>query len=126
MNKNERCQALPIIRTQKVEWSKSGNENNVITLSYPKYNDEIRSWIDTFYSLDIVDNNYIENCEKIKQKQISDLTRDETLTRITSIIRGERFCDGTIAKALENGMLEELCVHLHESVKQTEEAANNI
>ena len=117
MNKNERCQALPIIHTQKVEWSKSENKDNVITLSYPIYNDEVRTWIDTFYSLDIADKNYSENIENLKQKQITDLTRDETLTRITAIVRAGRFCDGAIAKALENGVLEELCVHLHEAAK---------
>lgn len=117
MNVNERCQALPIIHTQKVEWSKGKNKDNVITLSYPIYNDEVKAWIDTFYSLDIADTDYIKNTEKLKLKQIPDLTRDETLTRITAIIRAERFCDGTIAEALENGVLEELCVHLHEVAK---------
>ena len=117
MNVNERCQALPIIHTQKVEWSKGEYKNNVISLPHPIYSDEVRAWIKTFYSLDIADTDYIKNTEKLKLKQIPDLTRDETLTRITAIIRAERFCDGTIAEALEKGVLEELCVHLHEVAK---------
>ena len=117
MNVNERCQALPIIHTQKVVWSKSENKDNAIILSYPIYNDEVKSWIDTFYSLDIADTDYIRNTEKLKLKQIPDLTKDETLTRITAIIRAESFCDGTIAEALEKGVLEELCAYLHEVAK---------
>lgn len=117
MDKNERCQALPVIHTQKTEWSKGDIKDNVITMSYPVYNDDVKKWIDTFYSLDIADTDYIENSEKILDKNIQDLTRDETLTRLTKIIRTERFCDGTIAKALEDGTLEELCLHLHEVAK---------
>lgn len=117
MNINERCRALPVIHTHKVEWSKSEKKENVITLPYPLYNDEVRAWIDTFYSLDIADTDYIKNTEKLKLKQIPDLTRDETLTRITAIVRAERFCDGSIAEALENGVLEELCLHLHEAAQ---------
>lgn len=118
MDINNRCQELPIIRTQKIEWTKGGKENNILTPSYPIYPKEVNDWIAKFYSLDIADKNYIENTEKSKLKQILELTRDETLTRITAIIRAERFCDGTIAEALENGVLEELCVHLHEVTKE--------
>uniref|UniRef100_UPI0025D7053F DUF6508 domain-containing protein n=1 Tax=uncultured Ruminococcus sp. TaxID=165186 RepID=UPI0025D7053F len=94
-------------------------KDNVITPSSPIYSDEVKAWIDAFDSLGLSDNDYITNSDKIQQKPIADLTRDETLTLITAIIRGERFCEGRIAKALEDGTLEELCVHLHEVTKQT-------
>lgn len=118
MDINKRCQELPIIRTQKVECKSMKKENGIITPAYPVYSKEVNDWIAKFYSLDIADKNYIKNTEKLKLKQIPDLTRDETLTRITAIIRAERFCDGTIAEALKNGVLEELCVHLHEVTKE--------
>ena len=115
---NKRCQALPVVRTQCVERTKGGrDENNVITLPHPKYSREVDEWIDTFYSLEIADDDYIENCHKISDKPVSELTRDETLTRLTAVVRSERFCDGSIAEALENGVLEGLCVHLHEVTK---------
>ena len=109
MEINEICQALPIIKTQKVEWSDNRNGN----LSHPKYSDEVLNWINQFGTLNIADKDYIDNIEQIKQKNVSELTRDETLTRLTAIIRGERFCEGILAKAIESGKLEELCVHLH-------------
>ena len=123
MNINERCLALPVIHSQKVEWSKGENKNNIITLPFPIYSDEVDAWIKAFYSLEIADKDYINNSKKIAHKDISELTRDETLTRITAVIRAERFCDGTIAEALENGLLEKLCLHLHETADRS---SNNI
>ena len=52
------------------------------------------------YDLDLTDKNYFENMEKIKGKPVPELTRDEILTRMTFLIRAERFCDGTIEEAL--------------------------
>ena len=120
MDKPTRCLTLPIITTQKTEWSSFGNEDGVITLSYPVYSDEVMEWIDKFYSLDIADNNYIANMKKIQSKAINTLTADQTLTRLTAIVRGEKFCEGNIAEALESGELEELCRHLHETAQKQE------
>lgn len=117
MDKNKKCQRLPILRTQKVEWSRGDKKDNVITLSYPIYGDDVDAWTKAMYDLDLVDRNYLDNSKLIEDKDISELTRDETLTRMTFLIRGERFCDGMIAKALGSGELEALCVHLHEITK---------
>ena len=122
MDINERCQSLPIIHTQKVEWEKCKKENNVMIIPHPIYSEEVKSWIKTFYSLEIADVDYLSNFGNVKQKAISELTRDETLTRITAIVRGEKYCDGRIADALESGELEELCVHLHELTKADKKA----
>lgn len=117
MDINERCRLLPDLRTEKTEWGGGKNEDSVITLGYPKYSEQVRAWIDAFHSLELSDKNYIENLEGIKNKQINELTRDETLTRLTAIIRAERFCEGSIADALKSGLLEELCEHLKATVK---------
>lgn len=120
MDKLTRCLSLSIINTQKTEWTKGGNDNGVITLSYPIYSDEVSEWLDRFYSLDIADKDYIANYEKIQGKATDSLTADETLTCLTAIVRGERVCEGSIAKALESGELEELCRHLHEMTQKQE------
>ena len=64
--------------------------------------------------LELADKNYSANMEKISDKDLSLLSRDEILTRMTALIRGERFCDGLIAKALRDGSLEALSVRLNE------------
>ena len=45
---------------------------------------------------------------------IADADRDELSLLATSIRRGERFCDGTIAKAFESGVLAALLARLIE------------
>lgn len=118
MEINERCQQLSIIHKQVVEWSKSETKDKVIYPGHPIYSEEVKKWISEFDSLELSDPNYINHIEDVKAKAVSKLTRDETLTRITGIIRAERFCNGAIATALENGELELLCKHLRDVTKQ--------
>ena len=47
-----------------------------------------------------------------KYKTIEELSLEETLSYLTFIIRGERFCDGHIASYLEDGTIESLCDNL--------------
>ena len=52
--------------------------------------------------------NYMEIHKQIKNKEIKDLTLDEVIAYFTFINRGERFCDGHIAKFLDNGIFLKL------------------
>ena len=118
MDINKRCQSLPILHSKKIEWTEGGKKDNVITLPYPKYDQEITLWIKTFSSLELADKNYPEHIKELDHKPFSKLTRDETLSLITSIIRAERFSTGALAEAIENGRLEALCIHLHEVTRE--------
>jgi len=68
---------------------------------YPEYDSKI---YDILYSLG-TDAEYSSNYEKIEDKDISALTLDELKTMFTFIARGERFCDGHIARYVEDGTL---------------------
>ena len=116
MDINERCQALPIIKTQNVEWTKGSITNNVITPSYPIYSEDVKNWIKTFRSLEL---EIVPDNDDFINKPISELTRDDTLAYLSAVLRKEHFCDGAIAKALEGGLLEELCIHLHKVTSAT-------
>ena len=114
-NIKENAKKLPKLKSRKVEWQKSKQRSdNVIELGYPIYDKEVENWIHEFYRLKLTDFNYLENFEIYKHKEIEKLSLEETLSYITFIIRGERFCDGHIASALENGMIEKLCNNLKE------------
>lgn len=126
MNIDERCQKLPVIHTEKTKWSSEKNDNNVLTLPYPIYSVDISKWIDAFYKLELADMNYIENMKRISDKDISTLSRDEILTRMTALIRGERFCDGLIAEALSDGSLEALSVRLNKITRSQEAIDQNL
>ena len=114
-NIKENAKKLPKLNSRKVEWQKpKRRSDNVIELGYPLYDNEVENWINEFYRLKLTDFNYIENFEIYKNKKIEKLSLEETLSYITFIIRGERFCDGHIASALENGTFEKLCNNLKE------------
>lgn len=114
MTIDERCQKLPLLKSHTSQWGGSTTKKGVLTIPYPIYDDSVTAWINAFYDLDLLDHNYIENEKNICSKDINSLTRDELLTRMTALIRGERFCDGLIAAALEDGSLQKMCEHLHE------------
>ena len=104
---HERAKKLPFIKSHKVEWSETEeNEDGSITIPVPLYNDEVRNWIHAFYDLKLLDKNYLDNCEYIKEKNIFELNFNEILSYFTFIIRGDRFCDGHIASFLEDGTIE--------------------
>ncbi len=113
---NEKCQLLPIIKTQKVIFKFEKDEKGVLTYGY-EYGKDIKEWENMLYDLDLVAYDYRKNMELLQNKEIAKYTRDEVLTHMTYIIRGERFCDGVIAANVEDGTLEKLCMRLHEITK---------
>ena len=117
MDINEKCRKLPVIKTQKSKWGGGLQPDGTNQFPFPIYSKSVEEWIDAMYELDLTDKNYYKNMEKIKDKPITELTRDEILTRMTYLLRAERFCDGTIEDALNDGTLEALSTRLHEITK---------
>ena len=81
--------------------------DGVFQMGYYIYADYVDKVFDTIIGDQIVQN-YLELYEKIKDKPIKDLSLDEICVYCTFIRRGERFCDGHIAKFLDNGILVKL------------------
>ncbi len=109
----ENSKKLPKLKSRKVEWNQpKEREDGVIELGFPLYSEEVDNWIEEFYNLKLSDFNYLDNYRIYKYKKIEDLSLEETLSYITFIIRGERFCDGHIASYLEDGTIEKLCNNL--------------
>ncbi|MBR2247867.1 MAG: macro domain-containing protein [Clostridia bacterium] len=110
----ERCKTLNILKSTDVaEWNKGSEENGVFILGYPIYNKNVEGWIYQMYKLDLTDQNYLENYDKIKNKDENNLTIDEILTTFTFYIRGERFSDGTIDSGIKDGTLVRLSERLN-------------
>ncbi len=109
----ENSKKLPKLKSRKVEWKQpKEKEDGIIEMGFPLYGRDVDNWIHEFYRLKLADYNYIENSKIYKHKKIEELTLEETLSYITFIIRGERFCDGHIAYYLEDGTIEKLCNNL--------------
>lgn len=112
-NLKENAKKLPKLKTQKVKWEEpKKREDGVIEIGYYLYNEEVINWIHEFYRLNLVDINYLNNFKIYKYKKIEELSLEETLSYLTFIIRGDRFCDGNIASHLEDGTIEKLCNNL--------------
>ncbi len=124
MNINEKCQKLPILRTQHVEFidGECVYENKSV----------ISEWIKAFYHLDLISDDYMrkyntlmmkigaEEGVSIEEREISLFTRDEILTIISFMLRSDHFGNHNIAYALNNGFLEKMCVQLHKVTSEPE------
>ncbi len=103
----DRARKLPYIKSQKVEWEEiKENDDKSFSMPFPNYDKEVIDWIEAFHSLKLLDHNYVENFNYLKDKNIEELDFYEILSYLTYIIRGEKFCDGLIASNLENGNIE--------------------
>ena len=115
MTINEKCRKLPVLKTRTVEWGGGKKQpDGSITWPFPIYGPEVDEWIRLMYELELTDHDYMEHFEAIKAKSVEKMTRDEVLSYMTYLIRGERFCDGLIAGALRDGTLEALSVRLRQ------------
>ena len=113
-NLKENAKKLPKLKTQKIETEIREITDGDIPIidTSVLYSGEILSFIGAFESLHLQDYNYLRNYDTYKHKKIEELSLEETLSYLTFIIRGERFCDGHIAYYLGNGTIEKLCNNL--------------
>jgi hypothetical protein len=79
------------------------------TVSYPDYPQEISQ----VFLLLGVDHNYAYNMEEWPRGLVpTEMSASQIKTMLTAIYRGERFCDGNIAAALEDGTLLKLLLRV--------------
>lgn len=117
-DKDRKCQQLPVLKTQKIKYIQGkGDDPNTIYMGVYDYPDIVWKWHDLMYKLELTDIDYGENLAKLRDKSNCELTRDEILTKLTFILRGEHFDAGSIAEALESGELEELTTRLNQITK---------
>ena len=103
---------------EKVEWiggniiGKTEDGKDITQWPYPIYPD---GFYESLYDLMELDQDYIENYEKLDVPiDYENLSMDELRTVITHYIRGERFCDGLIAGAIEDGALLKILLRIRE------------
>ncbi len=115
MDLKEKCKKLPILTKRHVEWNYQ-KEGEPLQLPFPLYDEEVFKWMKTMRDEKLLIYSYSSQMEDIREKEVSSLSIDEILTYYTGLIKGERFCDGLIAEALEDGTLEALGNRLKELV----------
>ena len=104
--------------TQKIEWGggnvigKTEEGKDILQWPYPIYPDGL---YESLYELVELDRDYVDHYEKLGVPiDYDNLTMDEVSTIITHYVRGERFCDGLIAGAIEDGTLLKVLMRLKE------------
>ena len=70
--------------------------------------EKLSAFIGYLYEKDLLDLNYVDNYEKIKDKEISAYTYEETRTALTKIIRADRFVSGELYACVKEGILAEV------------------
>lgn len=75
----------------------------IIPESYP--GEKLSEFISYLYENELLDLNYVDNFEKIKDKEIADYTYEEACTALTKIIRADRFVSGELYTCVKNGSL---------------------
>ncbi len=86
------------------------NGTNSILESNP--GEKLTHFFQYLYENNLFDYHYGENIEKIKNKKIEDLTKEEIFTKLSFIIRGDRFCSGLIYSNFKDGTLLKLIEQL--------------
>ena len=75
----------------------------IIPESYP--GEKLSEFISYLYENELLDLNYVDNFEKIKDKEVGDYTFEEACTALTKIIRADRFVSGELYACVKDGSM---------------------
>jgi hypothetical protein len=110
---------LPMLELEDVAetcgtWSEmKKNEDGVYTLPYISYAPWVDEILRVVYDFDLIATEYISILDDSNIKSSDDisdftlLSKDVTLAVLTRIFRSERFCEGAIQAAIEDGSLKQ-------------------
>ena len=90
----------------------SNYQKGIISFGESNPGQKLKQFIQYLYDNNLMDKNYLENNDKIKEKEIKDMNIDEIFTRLTWIIRADRFNSGLIYSYFKNGMILNLVERL--------------
>lgn len=109
------------------EWGGGGRrEDGSIELPYPRYSEKVEDFTRVFYSMDVADNDYLVTISKNDltaspecfSAYIEAASKEVLLAMLTYYIRQERFCDGLIASAIQNGDIARILRRLQHLIEE--------
>jgi hypothetical protein len=95
-------------------------EDGVIEMGYPRYDEGVSRFIDDLYKSDLIDGGYLESLERYGTKASTPaeliVTADIDLLKavLTYYVRQERFCDGAWVEAIEEKVFLKILLRLKE------------
>ena len=93
-------------------------KEGVITIPESNPSEQLLKFIKYLYDANKIDLEYAK--KEIKELQISDMKYDDVITRLTSIIRGDRFCSGLLHSCVQSGEFLDLLIRLKEILMNKE------
>ena len=87
--------------------------NGSFTIPESNPGEQLKKFIKYFYDNNLLNQNYLEDHELIKNKDDKDLSFEETLTRLSYIIRGDRFSSGLLKSKVDDGTMLRLVERLY-------------
>lgn len=85
-----------------------------IQMPFTNLSKNVHAFIKDFYDFRYIDFNYLDNHKNIEDKSIEDYTVNDIFTELTFYIRGERFCEGLLLEAFNDGTILKLLKALRE------------
>lgn len=102
------------------KWIEPKNREDGWGMGYYDYSEGVNEFITAFYEADLGDKDYIKNLENHNQPygEIIENADAELLKSIlTFYVRGERFCEGTWAGAIDEKIFLNILIRLNELLK---------
>ncbi|MFI6587648.1 DUF6508 domain-containing protein [Embleya sp. NPDC050493] len=91
-------------------------EDGVLTLAYPDYSDRVNRAVELLYEVGAVTPRADWTASRQPDhRKAGGLTPDEAVLAATQVVRGERFCDGTIGTAIADGLFHVVLATLVET-----------
>lgn len=87
---------------------------NTLMIPRCKPSKQLSKFMEYIYNNELMDKEYLENYEKIKDKEIKYMNYNEIITSLTFFLRGERFCGGFWYTNFKNGRILKILVRLKE------------
>ncbi|MBR3161461.1 MAG: hypothetical protein IKF19_01865 [Bacilli bacterium] len=78
---------------------------------------KLEKFIKHLYDNNLTDKDYLENNKVCEKKAFKELTLNEAITRLTFIIRGDRFCSGLLKSKIDDGSFLKLVEIIEKNIK---------
>ena len=101
-------------------------KNGVFQMPFSITDETISKFFSSFYENELFDQNYLNNINKIENKDVEKLRPEEIFTYITFIHRQEHFSNGSLYGHFKSGLMLKLFIRLKELVELDSEVIKKV
>ena len=101
-------------------------KNGVFQMPFSITDETISKFFSSFYENELFDQNYLNNINKIENKDVEKLRPEEIFTYITFIHRQEHFSNGSLYGHFKSGLMLKLFIRLKELIELDSEVIKKV